>query len=65
MLLIIGKGEYENFILFMQPPQAWPKLVKVSTKYDRKKKKSLEHMIGKRHVNQQKIDNLFLLFYYA
>ena len=49
----------------MQPPQAWPKSVKVSTKYARRKKKSLEHMIGKRHVNQQKIDNLFLFFYYA
>ena len=50
-------------ILLMQPPQAWPKSVKVSTKYAQKKKNSLEHMIGKRHVNQQKIDNLFLLFY--
>ena len=50
----------------MKPTQAWPKSIKVSTKYARKKeKKSLEHMIGTRHVNQQKIDNLFLFFYYA
>ena len=63
---IFGRDENEKLILLMQPPQAWPKSVKVSTKYARKKKKkSLEHMIGKIHVNQQKIDNLFLLFYYA
>ena len=63
---ISGRDENEKLILLMKPPQAWPKSVKVSNKYSqKKKKKSLEHMIGKRHVNQQKIDNLFLFFYYA
>ena len=62
---ISGRDENEKLILLMQPPQAWPKSVKVSTKYAPKKKKSIEHMIGKRHVNQQKIDNLFLFFYHA
>ena len=63
---IFGRDENEKMILLMQLPQAWPKSVKVSTKYaQKKKKKSLEHIIGKRHVNQQKNDNLFLFFYYA
>ena len=36
---IYGRDENEKLILLMQPPQAWPKLVKVSTEYAQKKKK--------------------------
>ena len=35
---ILGRDENEKLILLMQPPQAWPKSVKVSTKYAQKRK---------------------------
>jgi len=62
---ISGRDKNEKLILLMQPPQAWPNQSKLVPNMPERKKKSLEHMIGKRHVNQQKIDNLFLFFYYA
>ena len=48
---ISGRDENEKLILLMQPPQAWPKSVIVPNMPERKKK-SLEHMIGKIHVNK-------------